>query len=92
MQEELDKAQNGNLTVAKLDWLDELSLTNIDAMKEEIVNMVRISRASGKDSFELTPEKQNKLHDDRAYCCAEFAYALMSARRAHLTERKVTQP
>ena len=53
--------------------------------------MVRITRASGKDSFELTPEKQNKLHDDRAYCCAEFAYALMTARRSHLTERKITQ-
>lgn len=92
LQEELDKVQNVNLTVTKLDWLDELQLTNIDAMKEEIVNMVRITRASGKDSFELTPEKQNKLHDDRAYCCAEFAYALMTARRSHLTERKITQP
>jgi len=60
-------------------------------MKEEVVNMVRISRASGKDSFELTPEKQNKLHDDRAYCCAEFAYALMTARRSHITERKPIQ-
>ena len=92
LKEELDKAQRVNSTVAKLDWLDELSLTNIDAMKEEIVNMVRISRSSGKDSFELTPEKQNRLHDDRAYCCAEFAYALMTARRAGLTGRKAIQP
>lgn len=28
--------------------------------------MVRKKRDSGKDSFELTPEKANKLHDDRA--------------------------
>ena len=28
--------------------------------------MVRKKRDSGKDSFELTPEKANRLHDDRA--------------------------
>ena len=28
--------------------------------------MVRKKRDSGKDSFELTAEKANKLHDDRA--------------------------
>ena len=28
--------------------------------------MVRKKRDSGKDSFELTPEKANKMHDDRA--------------------------
>jgi len=49
-----------------LDWRDEIALTNIDAAKEELVNMVRKKRDSGKDSFELTPEKANKMHDDRA--------------------------
>ena len=50
----------------KLDWQDEIALANMDALKEELVNMVRKKRESGKDSFELTPEKANKLHDDRA--------------------------
>lgn len=34
--------------------------------------MVRKKRDSGKDSFELTPEKANKLHDDRALNCIGY--------------------
>ena len=39
-----------------------MALTNIDAMKEELVNMVRKPRQGGKDSFDLTPEKANRMH------------------------------
>ena len=44
------------------------------------VNMVRKKRDSGKDSFELTPEKANKLHDDRSYCMALCAWWLSEKR------------
>lgn len=84
-KEELDKIQVVNSTTIQLDWMDELALANIDAMKEEIVNMVRKPREGGRDSFELTPEKANRLHDDRAYCMALASYALMTARRDSLT-------
>lgn len=50
--------------------------------------MVRKKRESGKDSFELTPEKANKLHDDRAYTCCMCSYALQQERRKHITQRK----
>lgn len=50
--------------------------------------MVRIERASGKDSFELCPEKQNYLHDDRAYTAAMSVYALQCERRRKITGRK----
>lgn len=80
-QEELNKIQSVNTRIEKLDWKDELALNNIDALKEELVNMIRKKRDSGNDSFELTPEKANKLHDDRAYTCALGAYALMQERR-----------
>ena len=50
--------------------------------------MVRKKRESGKDSFELTPEKANILHDDRAYCLAMAGYALMQERRKNITKRK----
>ena len=60
----------------------------IDALKEELVNMVRKKRDSGKDSFELTPEKANKLHDDRSYTCSMVSYALMCERRKAITNRK----
>ena len=52
------------------------------------MNMVRKKRDSGKDSFELTPEKANKLHDDRAYTACMASYALMCERRKAITQKK----
>ena len=66
LQERLNEIQSVNTKTIKLDWKDKIALANIDALKEELVNMVRKKRESGKDSFELTPEKANKMHDDRA--------------------------
>ena len=88
LQEELDKIQNVKTKNVKLDWQEEISLTGIDALKEELVNMVRIKRESGKDSFELTAEKRNKLNDDRAYCCCMACYALSEERRKNITSKK----
>ena len=50
--------------------------------------MVRKKRESGKDSFELTPEKANKLHDDRSYTCCMASFALMCERRKAITQKK----
>ena len=74
----------------KLDPYQEMALSNIDATKEELVNMVRKKRESGKDSFELTPEKANKLHDDRAYCCCMLGYHISEKRRENITSKKRT--
>ena len=49
--------------------------------------MVRKKRESGKDSFELTPEKARSLHDDRAYTLALGGYALMEERRKLLLQK-----
>ncbi len=73
LKEELKSASCMKTKMIKLDQYHEMALSNIDALKEELVNMVRKKRDSGKDSFELTPEKANKLHDDRAL--NEWAYA-----------------
>lgn len=62
VKEELEKVQSVKTKVIKLDWQDEIALSNIDGLKEEIINIVRKKRDSGKDSFELTPEKANKMH------------------------------
>ena len=51
---------------------------------------MRKKRDSGKDSFELTPEKANTMHDDRAYCLAMAGYALMQERRKNITKRRNT--
>lgn len=90
-EEELSQIQSVNTKVVKLDWQDEIALANIDALKEELVNMVRKKRESGKDSFELTPEKANKMHDDRAYTCCMASYGLMQERRKSITQKKRTQ-
>ena len=90
-EEELSQIQSVNTKIVKLDWQDEIALANIDALKEELVNMIRKKRDSGKDSFELTPEKANKLHDDRAYTCCMASYALMQERRKSITQKKRKQ-
>lgn len=88
LKKELDDAHTIDTKVLKLDWQEELALSNIDALKEELVNMIRKPREGGKDSFELTPEKANRLNDDRAYTAALAGYALMSERRKNITNRK----
>jgi len=87
LQEELGKVQSVNTKTIKLDWKDKIALGNIDALKEELVNMIRKKRESGKDSFELTPEKANRMHDDRAYTSCMLGWALMEARRKLLLQR-----
>lgn len=88
LNEELGKIQSVNTKTIKLDWKDELALANIDALKEEIVNIVRKKRESGKDSFDLAPEKAKHLNDDRAYTCAMCSYALQQERRKAITQRR----
>ena len=88
LEEELAHASCVNTKVVHLDQFQEIALANIDAMKEEMVNMVRKKRDSGKDSFELTPEKANKLHDDRSYCMALCAWYLSEKRLENIRARK----
>jgi nitrogen regulatory protein PII-like uncharacterized protein len=88
LEEELSQASCINTKVVKLDPFQEIALANIDAMKEEMVNMVRKKRESGKDSFELTPEKANKLHDDRSYTMALCAWWLSEKRLESVRVRK----
>ena len=91
LSEKMDNIQSVKTKMIKLDWQDKIALANMDALKEELVNMVRKKRDSGKDSFELTPEKANKLHDDRAYTACMASYALMCERRKNITQRKRPQ-
>ena len=88
LAEKLNEVQSVSTKMIKLDWQDEIALSNIDALKEELVNMIRKKRDSGKDSFELTPEKANKLHDDRAYTMCMCAYALQQERRKNITQKQ----
>ena len=44
----------------------KIALKQIDHAKTELVNIYRFKQASGKDRFDLDPQKANKMHDDRA--------------------------
>jgi hypothetical protein len=91
LETELSQVQSVNKRTIKLEWQDEIALANMDALKEELVNMVRKKRDSGKDSFELTPEKANKMHDDRAYTACMASYALMQERRKAIINKPKKQ-
>lgn len=88
INEELGNTKNFKTKNIRLGWEEEVALAGIDALKEEVINMVRIKRESGKDSFELAPEKRNSLNDDRAYCLAMISYALQSERRKNITTKR----
>lgn len=81
VKEELAKAETIKTKMVKLNWYEELALSNIDALKEEVVNMCRKKRDNGHDSFDLIPEKAHVLHDDRSYTLALCCHSLMEERR-----------
>ena len=92
LEEEMKKSSCIKTKVVRLDPYQEIALKNIDALKEEMVNMIRKKRDSGKDSFELIPEKANKLHDDRSYCAALVAWFLQEKRVEYIRNKKRPQP
>lgn len=87
-EEELQERNLASTKIYKLSPDEELGLVQIDSLKEEMVNMVRKKRESGKDGFELSTEKQNKLHDDRSYCFSMLCYGLSELRREHIKNKK----
>ena len=88
LKEEMKKSSVVKTKVVKLDPYQEIALANIDAMKEELVNMRRIKRDSGKDSFELIPEKVGRLHDDRSYTYVMCAFYLQETRLSKIRNRQ----
>ena len=84
VKEELSKADTIQTKMVKLSWYEELALSNIDALKEELCNMARKKRENGHDSFDLIPEKAHILNDDRAYTLALVAHCLHELRRKEI--------
>lgn len=66
--------------------LDEQnSLIQCNLAKNEVVYMCRYDTPNGGVQYELSKDRRNKMHDDRAYVLAEAAYALALLRREDLT-------
>lgn len=95
LEEELSKLDISKYKTYKLSPDEEVSLKQIDMMKEEIVNICRTKRDSGKDAFKLPPHKdadtgasEATMHDDRAYTLAMLGWYLSERRLEHIRTRK----
>ena len=71
-----------------LSWEEELALKNIDIAKEEAMAMQRIdNKERTNHTYSLSPEKANKMHDDRFYVLSMLAWHLKNLRRENITKR-----
>ena len=97
LEEELSKLDISKSKIYKLSPDEEVALKQIDAMKEEIVNICRTKRDSGKDAFKLPPHKdadtgasEATMHDDRAYTLSMLGWYLSEKRLEHVRNKKRT--
>lgn len=67
-----------------LDTQEQIALAQAELLKIEVLYMERIDSGSGNVTFELVPEKRNRMHDDRAYTAALAGYALSCMRRSNI--------
>ena len=95
LEERLSEIESAKTTVYKLSLDEELALMQIDAMKEEIVNICRTKREGGKDVFKLPAHKdadtgasEATMHDDRAYVLAMLGWYLSEKRVEHIRNKK----
>lgn len=95
LAEELSKIDVSKYKTYKLSPDEEIALKQIDMMKEEIVNICRTKRESGKDMFKLPPHKdadtgasEATMHDDRAYTLAMLGWYLSEKRLEGIRARK----
>ena len=74
----------------KLSWEEELSLKNIDIAKEELIATMKYGGDSGQSyRYGLSPEKKNKIHDNRGYCLVMLAWHLKNLRRENITNKNI---
>ena len=83
-QKKKKEDEEDNVIRIDLTTQEQISLAQAELMKIEILYMERIETGSGNISFELVPEKRNKMHDDRAYTAALAGYALSCMRRSNI--------
>lgn len=99
LEEELSKLDISKYKTYKLSPDEEVALKQIDMMKEEIVNICRTKRESGKDMFKLPPHKdadtgasEATMHDDRAYVLAMLGWYLSEKRLENIRKRRNQSP
>lgn len=78
----------GNTRRHKLTDEEIMSLTQIDLAKEELVSIYAFKSSNGNVRYDLPPDKQSKIGDDRAYAIAMLAWYLQQLRRKSITTKK----
>ena len=74
----------GEFETYELSFEEKLALVNINLLKLEVSYMCRYETPNGGVQYELSKDKKNKMHDDKAYTCAMGAFALAVLRREDL--------
>ena len=68
-------------TERKLGKSEQNALLQMELMKDEIASMVRIKTpTTGNITYQLPPDKRNKMHDDRAYAFVLACWELRNLR------------
>lgn len=80
--------ENGEGKKYKLTEEEIVSLTNIDIAKEELVSIYSFKSTNGNVRYDLPPDKQSKIGDDRAYTIAMLAWYLQQLRREKITKKQ----
>ena len=75
-----------------LDHEQERTLTQMNMLKNELVNIWRYKTSTGASRFDLSPDKANIMHDDRAYCFVLLMKFLSDLRRQHVVNKKPAAP
>lgn len=81
----------GNYRQHKLTSQEREALIQIELAKNEVSYICRTETPTTRTvTYELVKERQNKMHDDRAYTVAMAAYALWELRNKDLRSHKTT--
>lgn len=88
----LEGSSAGKTTRHKLTDDEITSLVNIDLAKEELVSIYGFKSSNGNMRYDLPPDKQHKMNDDRAYTIAMLAWYLHKLRRQDITKEPEFRP
>lgn len=67
---------------------EQISLTQMELMKTEIVTMCKYENA-GNVKYDFPPEKRRKMHDDRIFAFGLLCYRLEQLRHSAVVDNKV---
>lgn len=76
-------------TERRLSKSEQESLIQMDLMKEEMASMVRSKSPKGVVTYQLPPEKRNKMHDDRNYVAIMACWWINQIRNDEVLSDKV---